>query len=37
MRAKKDFEKQWLADHPSGEFGGAAIVLDNGSIGGARK
>jgi hypothetical protein len=37
MRAKKDFQKQWLADHPSGEPGGAAIVLDNGSIGGARK
>ena len=37
MRAKKDLGKQWLAEHPFGESGGAAIVLDNGSIGGARK
>ena len=37
MRAKRDFEKQWLADHPSGESAGSTIVLDNGSIGGARK
>jgi hypothetical protein len=37
MRAKRDFEKQWLAAHPTGEPAGAAIVLDNGSISGARK
>jgi hypothetical protein len=35
MRAKKEFEKQWLAEHASGRATGAAVVLDNGSIGGA--
>jgi hypothetical protein len=33
MRAKKEFEKQWLAGHAAGPAIGAAIVLDNGSIG----
>jgi len=37
MRAKKEFEKQWLAEHAAGESGGGAVVLDNGSIGGVRK
>jgi hypothetical protein len=33
MRAKKEFEKQWTAGHASGQATGAAVVLDNGSIG----
>jgi hypothetical protein len=37
MRAKKEFEKQWLMEHTSGPASGAAVVLDNGSIGGVRK
>jgi hypothetical protein len=37
MRAKKEFERQWGAEHPSGQSSGGAIVLDNESIGGARK
>ena len=37
MRAKKEFEKQWLGEHPSAESSGGAVVLDNGSIGGRRK
>jgi hypothetical protein len=37
MRAKKEFEKQWLAEHGAGESGGGAVVLENGSIGGMRK
>jgi hypothetical protein len=36
MRAKKEFEKQWGAGHPSGQSSGGAVVLDNGAIG-ARK
>jgi hypothetical protein len=37
MRAKREFEKQWAAEHASGQARGAAVVLDNGSIGGSRK
>ena len=37
MRAKKQFEKQWLMEHPSAEPSGGTVVLDNGSIGGVRK
>jgi len=37
MRAKKDFERRWLIEHPSSELSRGAVVLDNGSIGGARK
>jgi hypothetical protein len=36
MRAKKEFEKQWGAGHPSDQSSGGAVVLDNGAIG-ARK
>jgi hypothetical protein len=36
MRAKKEFDKKWIAEHGAGA-GAAAVVLDNGSIGGARK
>jgi hypothetical protein len=32
MRAKKEFERQWLAEHVSGQTLGAVVVLDNGSI-----
>jgi hypothetical protein len=37
MRAKRLFERQWAAEHASGQDTGAAVVLDNGSIGGSRK
>jgi len=37
IRAKKLFEQQWVAEHASGDSTGAAIVLDNGSIGTSRK
>jgi hypothetical protein len=37
MRAKKEFEKQWVAEHGASEFTVAPVVLDNGSNGGARK
>jgi hypothetical protein len=37
MRARKEFEKQWLVEHAAGPATGAAIVLDSGSIGGVRK
>jgi hypothetical protein len=37
MRAKKEFEKRWMAEHGTGKPSGAATVLDNGSIGGVRK
>ena len=36
MRAEKRFEAQWVADHASGQSHGAAVVLANGSMGGAR-
>jgi hypothetical protein len=37
MRAKKEFEEQWLVKHGTSESSGAAIVLDNESIAGSRK
>jgi len=37
MRAKKDFEKQWVALHPVASGIEGAVVLDNASIGAARK
>ena len=37
IRAKKEFEKQWVAGHGADPTTGAAVVLDNGSIGGTRK
>jgi hypothetical protein len=37
MRAKREFEKQWVMEHGAEQAIGAAIVLDNGSIGGVRK
>jgi Protein of unknown function (DUF2726) len=37
MRAKKEFAKQWLAEHGTDQATGLAIVLENGSIGEARK
>jgi hypothetical protein len=37
MRAKKEFEKQWLVEHETGQTSGPVVVLDNGSIGGVRK
>jgi len=37
MRAKKEFEKQWLVEHAADQATEAAVVLDNGSIGGVRK
>jgi hypothetical protein len=37
MRAKKEFEKQWLAEHASDQTTTATVTLDNGSIGGLRK
>jgi hypothetical protein len=37
MRAKKEFERQWLMEHPSAEPSRGTVVLDNGSIGGVRK
>jgi hypothetical protein len=37
MRAKKEFERQWVIEHGTGESSGAAIVLDKGSIGVVRK
>jgi uncharacterized protein DUF2726 len=35
MRAKKEFERHWVMEHGAEQAIGAAIVLDNGSIGGA--
>jgi hypothetical protein len=32
MRAKKEFDKQWVIEHPSSESSGGASVLDNGSV-----
>jgi Protein of unknown function (DUF2726) len=37
MRAKKRFEVQWAAEHSSGQATGAAVILENGSIGASRK
>jgi hypothetical protein len=37
MRAKQRFEQRWAAEHASSQATGAAVVLDNGSIGGSRK
>jgi hypothetical protein len=37
MRAKKEFAKQWLAEHGTDQATGLAIVLENGSIGEVRK
>jgi hypothetical protein len=37
MRAKKEFEKQWMAQHATGQPTEPAVVLDNGSIDGTRK
>jgi hypothetical protein len=37
MRAKKRFETQRVAEHASGQTTGAAVILENGSIGGSRK
>jgi hypothetical protein len=37
MRAKKRFEAQWAAEHASDQTTGAGVVLDNGSMGRARK
>jgi Protein of unknown function (DUF2726) len=37
MRAKKEFDKQWVIEHASSPATGAAVVLDNGSIGGVRQ
>jgi hypothetical protein len=36
MRAKKRFEAQWVAGHASDQTTGAAVVLDNGLVGGPR-
>jgi Protein of unknown function (DUF2726) len=33
MRAKKRFEAQWAAEHAADQTTGAAVVLDNGSMG----
>ena len=37
MRAKKVFDKKWIAEHGTGQTSGPVVVLDNGSIGGDRK
>jgi len=37
MRAKKEFEKQWLVEHGTSEAIAGTVTLDNGSIGGSRK
>jgi hypothetical protein len=37
MRAKKEFEKQWLVEHASGQTIAATVTLDNDSIGGRHK
>jgi very-short-patch-repair endonuclease len=37
IRAKKDFEKAWTAEHGMGQASGPVVVLDNGSIGEVRK
>jgi Protein of unknown function (DUF2726) len=37
MRVKKEFDKRWTVEHPSGGSDGGAVVLDNESIGGVRK
>jgi Protein of unknown function (DUF2726) len=37
MRARKLFERRWMGEHASGQATGAAVVPDNGSIGGSRK
>jgi hypothetical protein len=37
MRAKKGFEKQWVALHAAVPGIGGAVVLDNASIGAARR
>jgi very-short-patch-repair endonuclease len=36
MRAKKLFEQRWAAEHALSQSTGAAVVLDNGSIGGSQ-
>ena len=37
MRAKKRFEVQWAAENASDQTPGAAVILENGSMGGSRK
>jgi hypothetical protein len=37
MRAKKRFEAQWMLQHTSDQTTGTTLVLDNGSMGGARR
>jgi hypothetical protein len=37
MRARKEFERQWMAEHGTGQANGPVVVLENGSVGGSRK
>jgi hypothetical protein len=37
MRAKKQFEARWVAEHATGQGIGGVLVLDNGTVGASRK